>query len=443
MGMFDKKGKKQVKTTRKPLKVDKMDSMKHLSPEMQQRMRDLEEQGMEKEELEETARKFLADSIGKGGDSGESAEELARQAQEDLERQRLEEEAAAAEAKRQREIAEAKAAAEAAAAARLAAAAREKAQDDVIVAIFNRLDVDKSGGVSIAELVKAMRRDDTLAYTLGLADRHLSQTDGTMDKIAALFYKFDDDQGGELSATEFAKLIKSTPRVIVPHSMQAEARAANFEGEIADTFDVKAFAKDIMKRAVKRASKESDEGSDSGSDASSDDSSEDDSSSSAGASPPGGRVLARLEDAAAVGALAARGEKDAIESIFAFLDKDDSGTVTVREMIIGVRKEPALARTLGLGEQRGLQAGQDQPGHPQLCVACGAHGHRAGCLGLDVGLRGVRQGRSARDGADLGGRSRPAVVGAVEFRPAASVGPGRCRSSAGWVAGVESQPWHS
>lgn len=351
MGMFDKKkGKGPAKSTRKPLKVDKMDSMKHLSPEMQQRMRDLEEQGMEEEELEETARKFLADSIGKGGDSGESAEELARQAQEDLERQRLEEEAAAAEAKRQREIAEAKAAAEAAAAARLAAAAREKAQDDVIVAIFNRLDVDKSGGVSIAELVKAMRRDDTLAYTLGLADRHLSQTDGTMDKIAALFYKFDDDQGGELSATEFAKLIKSTPRVIVPHSMQAEARAANFEGEIADTFDVKAFAKDLMKRAVKRASKESDEASDSDSDASSDDSSEDDSSSSAGASPPSGRVLARLDDASAVGALAARGEKDAIESIFAFLDKDDSGTVTVREMIIGVRKEPALARTLGLGE---------------------------------------------------------------------------------------------
>ena len=197
MGMFDKKkGKGPAKTTRKPLKVDKMDSMKHLSPEMQQRMRDLEGQGMEEEELEETARKFLADSIGKGGDSGESAEELTRQAQEDLERQRLEEEAAAAEAKRQREIAEAKAAAEAAAAARLAAAAREKAQDDVIVAIFNRLDVDKSGGVSIAELVKAMRRDDTLAYTLGLADRHLSQTDGTMDKLAALFYEFDDDQGG-------------------------------------------------------------------------------------------------------------------------------------------------------------------------------------------------------------------------------------------------------
>ncbi len=116
MGMFDKKGKGPAKTTRKPLKVDKMDSMKHLSPEMQQRMRDLEEQGMKKEELEETARKFLAEPIGKGGDSGESAEELARQAQEDRERQRLEEEAAAAEAKRQREIAEAKAAAEATAA---------------------------------------------------------------------------------------------------------------------------------------------------------------------------------------------------------------------------------------------------------------------------------------------------------------------------------------
>lgn len=353
MGMFNKTREKgKVRATRRPKFVDTMDSMKHLSPEMQQRMRDLADQGMEEEELEDTARKFLADSIGKGGDSGETAEELARQAREDLERQRLEEEAAAAEAKRQREIAEAKAAAEAAAAARLAAAAREKAQDDVIVAIFNRLDADKSGGVSIAELVKAMRRDDTLAYTLGLADRHLSQTDGTMDKIAALFYEFDDDQGGELSATEFAKLIKSTPRVIVPHSMQAEARAANFEGEIADTFDVKAFAKDIMKRAVKRASKESD-APNSDSDASSeDDESSDASASSAGASPPIGRGATRLEDAAEVGALAARGEKDAIESIFAFLDKDDSGTVTVREMIIGVRKEPALARTLGLGEGR-------------------------------------------------------------------------------------------
>ena len=79
----------------------------------------------------------------------------------------------------------------------------------MIVAIFNRLDTDASGGVSIAELVKAMRRDNTLAFTLGLADRHLSQTDGTMDKIAALFYKFDDDQGRQLSVNGFAKLIKS------------------------------------------------------------------------------------------------------------------------------------------------------------------------------------------------------------------------------------------
>ena len=132
------KGKGKGHTPKQKRFVDSMDSMKHLSPEMQERMRELEDGGMEKEELEETARKFLAHPIGKKDDSGETAEELARLAQADLERQRLEEEAAAAEAKKPREIAEAKAAAEAAAAARIAAAAREKARDDVIVAIFNR-----------------------------------------------------------------------------------------------------------------------------------------------------------------------------------------------------------------------------------------------------------------------------------------------------------------
>ena len=365
MGMFKNKEKRPVTkgkgtghTPKQKRFVDSMDSMKHLSPEMQERMRELEDGGMEQEELEETARKSLAHSIGKNDDSGETAEELAKLAQEDLERQRLEEEAAAAEAKKQRDIAEAKAAAEAAAAARIAAAAREKARDDVIVAIFNRLDTDASGGVSIAELVKAMRRDNTLAFTLGLADRHLSQTDGTMDKIAALFYKFDDDQGGELSANEFAKLIKSAaPELVVPHSMQAEARAARFEGQIADVFDVRAFAKGIMKRVVKNAHRDArrsgaaDSDASSDSDASDASDSESSSESSSSASPPPSRAAA-LEDADATGSRAARGEKDAIESIFAFLDKDDSGTVTVREMIIGVRKEPALARTLGLGEGR-------------------------------------------------------------------------------------------
>jgi len=365
MGMFKNKEKRPVTkgkgtghTPKQKRFVDSMDSMKHLSPEMQERMRELEDGGMEQEELEETARKSLAHSIGKNDDSGETAEELAKLAQEDLEAQRLEEEAAAAEAKKQREIAEAKTAAEAAAAARIAAAAREKARDDVIVAIFNRLDTDASGGVSIAELVKAMRRDNTLAFTLGLADRHLSQTDGTMDKIAALFYKFDDDQGGELSANEFAKLIKSAaPELVVPHSMQAEARAARFEGQIADVFDVRAFAKGIMKRVVKNAHRDArrsgaaDSDASSDSDASDASDSESSSESSSSASPPPSRAAA-LEDADATGSRAARGEKDAIESIFAFLDKDDSGTVTVREMIIGVRKEPALARTLGLGEGR-------------------------------------------------------------------------------------------
>ena len=364
MGMFKNKEKRPVTkgkgkghTPKQKRFVDSMDSMKHLSPEMQERMRELEDGGMEKEELEETARKFLAHPIGKKDDSGETAEELARLAQADLERQRLEEEAAAAEAKKQREIAEAKAAAEAAAAARIAAAAREKARDDVIVAIFNRLDTDASGGVSIAELVKAMRRDNTLAFTLGLADRHLSQTDGTMDKIAALFYKFDDDQGGQLSVNEFAKLIKSAPELVVPHSMQAEARAARFEGQIADVFDVRAFAKGIMKRVVKNAHRDARQSGAADSDASSDSDASDasdtetSSESSSSASPPPSRAAA-LEDAEATGSRAARGEKDAIESIFAFLDKDDSGTVTVREMIIGVRKEPALARTLGLGEGR-------------------------------------------------------------------------------------------
>ena len=145
-------------------------------------------------------------------------------AQADLERQRLEEEAAAAEAKKQREIAEAKAAAEAAAAARIAAAAREKARDDVIVAILQSTGHRRERR---REHRRAREGDAPRQHSrVHARARRREQTDGTMDKIAALFYKFDDDQGGQLSVNEFAKLIKSAPELVVPHSMQAERARA-------------------------------------------------------------------------------------------------------------------------------------------------------------------------------------------------------------------------
>ena len=142
---------------------------------------------------------------------------------------------------------------------------------------------------------------------------------------------------------------KSTPEVVVPRSMQAEGREARFEARIADTFDVETFTKGNIKRVVKNAHGDARGGASDGIvlDASDFSSSSDAEPSSAAFSRP---TRAALDDAAASRKLAASGEKDAIESIFAFLDKDDSGAVTIRELIIGVREEPSLARALGLGE---------------------------------------------------------------------------------------------
>lgn len=329
--------------------IDNGSSMKVLPPDQQQRLKEPEEKVVKEEELEELRRSSArAFDQGLGPDSRNSlsAEELARIAAADLEEVRLHEEEARLQALREQREADERAALEqerAAEEARLQqeAIANEKARVEVIASIFRELDRDSSGGVSVVELVKAMRKDDTLACTLGLTDRKLRQNDGTIDKIAALFFKHDSDQGGELDLTEFTRMIESAPTFVVPISMKDHADKAHYHGEIADDFDIAKFAKGVIRGVLiangeRPEEKASDENADSESDAE---------KANNGPSPE-----RHLDGASDVASLALKGDKNAETQIFAYLDRDGSGTISVREMILGVKREPALARTLGLGE---------------------------------------------------------------------------------------------
>jgi len=367
MGMFGAAKKKVAKTRRRvavnPLATS--DTMKDLTPEQQRLMRDMDAAGTA-EEAEIMGEQETRKSEGLGGlrsgdqnarpdseysesESGvsESEEEedgvdpvtLARQTVAEIEAERVSLEAAeVAEAVRLKEEEE-RHALEAAAHASL-----EKVRDELIAALHKKLDVDNSGGVSIGELVKAMRKDGSLAETLGLASRILSQHDGSLDRIARLFWEHDSDQNNELCLDEFTKMIKTVSKFVLPASMRSAAeKAENLEFEIARgdaAFDVTEFARSCVTNVL-RANGETVDGS------CSSDGSDDDAPKPASPPPPATRSL---ENATATAGLARTGDQTAVDAIFTFLDKDNSGTVTVREMIIGVRKEPALAQTLGLGE---------------------------------------------------------------------------------------------
>jgi Ca2+-binding EF-hand superfamily protein len=167
--------------------------------------------------------------------------------------------------------------------------------------MFARLDSDSSGAVSLGEFLRAIKLDPSVAATLGLASSPADASSRTIAALEAVFTRHDADGSRTLALDEFAAVVR-----------EAADEAASRGSERSPS---------PQKPATTR--------------------------------PP------RLgSDASDLGSKARGGDTRATDEIFAFFDKDGDGVVTIRELIIGVRREPALARVLGLsrGDSQGASA---------------------------------------------------------------------------------------
>jgi Ca2+-binding EF-hand superfamily protein len=164
-----------------------------------------------------------------------------------------------------------------------------------IRALFARLDSDSSGAVSLGEFLRAIKLDPSVAVTLGL-----DASSPTIAALEAVFTRHDADGSRTLALDEFAAVVR-----------EAADEAASRGDEHSQS-------------PQKKPAHEN---------------------------PP------RLgSDASDLGSKARGGDTRATDEIFAFFDKDGDGVVTIRELIIGVRREPALARVLGLSRGDGASA---------------------------------------------------------------------------------------
>ena len=164
-----------------------------------------------------------------------------------------------------------------------------------IRAMFARLDSDSSGAVSLGEFLRAIKLDPSVAVTLGL-----DASSPTIAALEAVFTRHDADGSRTLALDEFAAVVR-----------EAADEAASRGDENSQS-------------PQKKPAREN---------------------------PP------RLgSDASDLGSKARGGDTRATDEIFAFFDKDGDGVVTIRELIIGVRREPALARVLGLSRGDGASA---------------------------------------------------------------------------------------
>ena len=163
-----------------------------------------------------------------------------------------------------------------------------------IRAMFARLDSDSSGAVSLGEFLRAIKLDPSVAVTLGL-----DASSPTIAALEAVFTRHDADGSRTLALDEFAAVVR----------------------EAADEAASRGSAHSLSRQKP------------------------------ATQNPP------RLgSDASDLGSKARGGDTRATDEIFAFFDKDGDGVVTIRELIIGVRREPALARVLGLSRGDGASA---------------------------------------------------------------------------------------
>ena len=69
--------------------------------------------------------------------------------------------------------------------------------------IFQRLDRNGDGDISIREFIIAIRKDKALASWLNLASSSVKQEDGSRDTVERLFQNIDKDGDRSISWTEF------------------------------------------------------------------------------------------------------------------------------------------------------------------------------------------------------------------------------------------------
>ena len=214
--------------------------------------------------------------------------------------------------------------------------AEESADDFVIRTLFGKLDADWNGTVSVDELVVALNKDETLARTLGLAEGRVRRGDASFDAVLAHFEAFDADGSGELDVDEFARMVKSARPVA------AEAKHAKDGVEGADE-----KVPTDQTGAQTGAQTDAQTGAQTGADQAP--------SEVPSPSPPANKAPAGpppVSNASDALARAREGDVAAVDEVFAFLDADGDGTVTVRELRDGVLAEPALGRVLGLSAGR-------------------------------------------------------------------------------------------
>ena len=224
------------------------------------------------------------------------------------------------------------------------AAESESADDFVIRTLFGKLDADWNGTVSVDELVVALNKDETLARTLGIAEGRVRRGDASFDAVIAHFEAFDADGSGELDVDEFARMVKSARPVA------AEAKHAKDGVEGADE-KVPTGQTGAQTGAQKGAQTGAQKGAQTGAQTGADQAPSEVPSPSppANKAPAGPPPVSNASDAVA---RARAGDVAAVDEVFAFLDADGDGTVTVRELRDGVLAEPALGRVLGLSAGR-------------------------------------------------------------------------------------------
>ena len=206
------------------------------------------------------------------------------------------------------------------------AAEFESADDFVIRTLFGKLDADWNGTVSVDELVVALNKDETLARTLGIAEGRVRRGDASFDAVLAHFEAFDADGSGELDVDEFARMVKSARPVAVEAKHAKDGVEGADEKVPTDQTDAQTGAQTGADQAPSEVP-----------------------SKVPSQAPVGPPPVSSASDALA---RAREGDVAAVDEVFAFLDADGDGTVTVRELRDGVLAEPALGRVLGLSAGR-------------------------------------------------------------------------------------------
>ena len=82
--------------------------------------------------------------------------------------------------------------------------------------LFDLIDTKKDGHLTRAELIKALRRDESLAARLHLPQHVRQEGDDSRTRFEALFQQLDDDDDKIISRTEWANHFRAESRPTGP-----------------------------------------------------------------------------------------------------------------------------------------------------------------------------------------------------------------------------------